>query len=98
MVPRCVEALDDGEAVAGYLGDVVADQRTAAGEAAGLFVSEVSDAHCQLPGHPPVLPEHSETIDDKDITKHWTGHVALSFDTSLTSRWGPCLLLKDSYK
>ena len=72
MVPRCVEALDDGEAVAGYLGDVVADQRAAAGEAAGLFVPELSDAHRQLPGHPPVLPEHSETVDDNGLTKHWT--------------------------
>ena len=63
MVARCVEALDDGEAVAGYLGDVVADQRAAAGEAAGLFVSELSDAHRQLPSNPPVLPEHSKKND-----------------------------------
>lgn len=57
MVPRCVQTLDDGKAVAGHLVDVVAGQRTAAGEAARLFVTKLSDAHRQLPGHPSVLRE-----------------------------------------
>lgn len=60
MVPGSVEASDEGKAVAGQFGGLVAHQGAAAGEAARPFISELTDAHCQLLGHSAVLAESEQ--------------------------------------
>lgn len=60
MVSGGVEASDDGEAVAGQFGGLVAHQGAAAGEAARPFVPELTNANRQLLGHSAVLPDSEQ--------------------------------------
>lgn len=61
MVTGGVEASDEGKAVTGQFGGLVAHQGAAAGEAAVRpFIPELTDAHCQLLGHSAVLSDSEQ--------------------------------------
>lgn len=57
MVSCCVEALDDGKAVTGYFGGLVAHQRTTSREAARPFITELPHTHRQQLSHSTVLQD-----------------------------------------